>query len=282
MTGIVFSVEEFSLYDGPGIRTSVFLKGCPMRCDWCHNPEGQEFAPRYVRSPNGCLNCGKCLEAGFAACGERRLTEESRSVCPRRLIRLCGITYTPEALVNEIAPNLDLLNQAGGGVTFSGGEVLSQADFTAECLDRLQGKTHRAVQTSGYGSDEAFEMLLSRCELVLHDLKIFDGTLHRRHTGCSNESVLRHYRRLATSGVPFITRIPLIPGVTDTEANLTAIAGFMAENGVRYAELLPYNPMAGAKYTLAGKEYRPDFDPTVPWNAHPEIFAQAGISVKIM
>ena len=282
MTGRVFSVEEFSLYDGPGIRTTVFLKGCPLRCNWCHNPEGQTFEARWLRSPNGCLHCDKCLDAGERACGKRELTRESAAVCPRRLVRLCGEDYTPEALVASLEPNLPLLNDAGGGVTFSGGEVLSQAPFAQECLRLLRGKTHRALQTSGYGDETAFRALLNEAELVLYDLKLMDDEAFRYHIGASNEPILRNFRVLARSGVPYTVRVPLIPGVTDTEANLSAIAAFMQENGADYAELLPYNPMAGAKYALAQREYQPKFDPAVPCQARREIFDRYGIRTKVM
>ena len=128
----VFSIEEFSTYDGPGIRMTVFLKGCPLRCMWCHNPEGQSFDAQIVRSPNGCLACNACLDAGERATGERRLTEESIAVCPRNLVRNCGEEYTSEALLSVIKKNIRILNASGGGVTFSGGEPLCHAECTYE------------------------------------------------------------------------------------------------------------------------------------------------------
>lgn len=282
MNGTVFSIEEFSTYDGPGIRTTVFMKGCPLRCSWCHNPEGQLFESQLVRSPNGCLGCGKCLDAGEKACGKRILTDESISACERRLIRRCGMEYTPEALVGSLSKNFRLLNMAGGGVTFSGGEVLAQSDFVRECLCLLRGNAHRAVQTAGYGGDVSFRGLLSECDLVLYDLKLINAELHRKYTGCGNEPVIRNFLTLAGSGIPFVVRVPLIPTVTDTVENITSIASLMRENGAGLVELMPYNKLAGGKYAMVGRHYEPGFPESVPVCTHEEIFRSFDIDVKVM
>ena len=170
--GKVFSIEEFSVFDGDGIRTTVFLKGCPLRCSWCHSPEGQSCAREYLRSPNGCLQCGKCLNATFLQTGKRELSEYSVSACPRNLVRSCGEEYTSEKLVEKLEKNLDILNGSGGGVTFSGGEPLMQADFLFECLTLLQGKTNRGLQTTGFCKQSTFEKILTQTDLVLYDLKL--------------------------------------------------------------------------------------------------------------
>ena len=140
-TGKVFSIEEFSTYDGPGIRMTVFLKGCPLMCTWCHNPEGQRHDSEMVRSPNGCLSCGACLRKGEELTGEPRLVPESASVCPRKLVRVAGEDMTAEELVSKIERNIPILNMSGGGVTFSGGEPLMHADFVLDCMKLLRGKT---------------------------------------------------------------------------------------------------------------------------------------------
>ncbi|MBO5323195.1 MAG: radical SAM protein [Oscillospiraceae bacterium] len=275
--GAIFSVEEFSTFDGPGIRMTVFMKGCPLRCMWCHNPEGQSFHSQYVRSQNGCLHCGACLAAGGGI-----LTADSISVCPQNLIRLCGTEISPEAMIQEIEGKLWMLNASGGGVTFSGGEPLAQPDFLMSCLDMLEGKTHRAIQTSGFASKEIFAEALKRCEYVLYDLKLMDSELHKKYTGVDNRCILENYRTLATSGKPFITRIPLIPCVNDTLDNITQTAQFMSQLGVTKVELLPYNKAAGAKYKMLGREYITDFDPSVPPQSHTEVFEHYGIGVKIL
>ena len=282
MNGTIFAVEEFSTYDGPGMRMTVFLKGCPLSCEWCHNPEGQSFDSAWVRSPNGCLSCGACLEAGRRERGTPCLTEASREVCPRRLVRLCGEEYTPEELLARLEKNLTVLNAVGGGVTFSGGEPLAQSEFLLACLRGLRGRTHRAVQTSGYASAEVLGDVLRETEFVLYDLKLMDDALHRRYTGVSNAAILDNYRLLAESDTEFITRVPLIPSVTDTQQNITAIAAFMDSLGVRRVELMPYNTMAGSKYALVDRKYCPSFDTSVTPTPHGDIWGQYGIEVTVL
>ena len=146
--GRVFSIEEFSIHNGPGIRMTVFLKGCPLRCAWCHNPEGLSIEKQIIKSPNGCINCGKCIEISKAVYGINALTQNSISVCPKHLIRECGEEYSPKELIDIILKKTDLLT--GGGVTFSGGEPLMQHEFLLDCLKLLEGKVQRALQTSGF------------------------------------------------------------------------------------------------------------------------------------
>lgn len=281
MTGKIFSIEEFSTYDGPGIRMTVFLKGCPLRCMWCHNPEGQRFESEMLHAQNGCLHCGACLSVGERVKGKPCLVPESVAVCPRGLVRVCGEDFTPEQLVKKLEKNFDILNASGGGVTFSGGEPLSQYGFVKECLVLLRGKTNRALQTCGFCDSDKFLNVLEVCDYVLYDLKHMDSGVHKHYTGVDNELILKNYRILAQSGKPMVTRIPLIPSVNDTEENIRATAEFMRENGKSYIELLPYNKLAGAKYANVGREYTVDFDGTLAPNTHEEIFAEYGIRVKV-
>lgn len=278
----IFSIEEFSTYDGPGIRMTVFLKGCPLSCEWCHNPEGQSFEAEYLRSPNGCISCGACIEASKKLYHKSILTEASISACPRGLVRLAGEEYTSEQLVGVINKNIAILNASGGGVTFSGGEPLAHSDFVCECLDMLCGKTHRAVQTSGYCENHKFLDVASRCELILYDLKLIDDTMHKRHTGVSNEKIIENYKALSRLDTTVITRIPLIPTVNDTRENIEATARLMRECGREYIELLPYNKLAGGKYALCGREYKPSFDESMEVEPHIDIFNKYGIEVKIL
>ena len=280
--GKIFSVEEFSTFDGPGIRETVFLKGCPLKCMWCHNPEGQSFETMVVRSPNGCLGCGLCLKKGEEITGKPSLVKESVAVCPRNLVRICGEDKTPTELIKIIEKNIAILNASGGGVTFSGGEPLSQSDFLFECLKLLKGKTNRALQTTGYTGCENFKRILTECDFVLYDLKLMDDNKHRYYVGGSNENILKNYKYLASSGIEFITRIPLIPTVNDTEENIEATAKFMSEQGVNKVEILPYNKMAGGKYKLIGEEYKPEFDGNIEPNPRKEIFEKYEVEVKIL
>ena len=281
-SALVFSVEEFSVFDGPGIRTSVFLMGCPMRCEWCHNPEGHGFENFILRSPNGCVKCGNCLTHAIKEGGKTLFTEESIKNCPNALLRYCAKEYTAEELCGKIEKNISILNSSGGGVTFSGGEPTSSPEFLLECLSILKGKTNRAVQTCGYCAPSVFDKVLDKCDYMLYDIKLVNEALSKRYTGVSSSKILQNFRTLASSGKNFVIRTPLIPGVTDTEENTEDIARLLAQNGVRYIELLPYNKIAGSKYRLAGKVFKPSFDESVPVVIRKEIFAGYGIkAVKI-
>ncbi len=281
MTGCVFSIEEFSVYDGPGIRTSVFLKGCPLKCSWCHNPEGQKCEIQIVRSPNGCLGCGACTDNAEKVNGELIFTEKSISSCPRSLLRVCGEKFESEELCNKLFKNERILKN-GGGITFSGGEPFMQSSFMLECLEILKGRLHTAIQTSGFCDEKIFKKALSLADYFLFDLKLADDDLHKRYTGVSNKLIHKNFKTLAKSGKDFVVRIPLIPGVTDTESNITSLAKLMRENGVSYAELMPYNKMAGGKYKMVLREYTPDFDQTQEVKIQEDIFKEYGIEIKVL
>lgn len=250
MTGMVFAIEEFSIYDGPGIRTTVFLKGCPMGCKWCHNPEGQSFLQEEVRTEGGKT-------------------------------RVSGQEYEAEELVRKLLKNRTILSH-GGGVTFSGGEPLAQPEFLEECLKQLKGQLHTAVETAANVPEEAFARVVPNADLVLFDLKLVDPDLHRTWTGMDNALILRNFKSLTGMNVPFTVRTPLIPGVTDTEENLGAVAALLKEHGVHAIELLPYNRMAGGKYASLGRTYEPGFREDATPSPRTELFASCGIAVKVL
>ena len=257
MKGLIFAIEEFAVYDGPGIRVNVFFKGCPLRCRWCHNPEGLSPRRQILRSPNGCIGCGKCRD-GCPKPDECLLCGACLRACPRGLIRIGGDEWESDALAARIL-RLKPILQNGGGVTFSGGEVLMQPEFLMEMLDKTAG-LHRAVETSGQGKTEDFQRMLERLELVYFDLKVMDAERHKYYTGVSNERILRHAKLLMDSGVAHIFRVPYIHGVNTDEENLAAMAEFFAQADTpQTVEFLPYNEMAGAKYPLAGMTYDEDF-----------------------
>lgn len=258
MTGRIFAIEEFAVFDGPGIRVNVFFKGCPLRCRWCHNPEGLSSGRQIVRSPNGCLACGRCR----AVCPSPDtcvLCGNCINACPRGLLRFAGEEWTSDALAKRVL-RLKPILQNGGGVTFSGGEVLMQPDFLCEMLDKT-AVLHRAVETCGQGRTEDFLRMLDRVELVFFDLKVMDSERHWYFTGVPNERILSHAKLLMKSGVPHVFRVPFIHDVNTDEENLRRMAAFLVDSPVTpHIEFLAYNKMAGAKYPLAGLAYDESFE----------------------
>jgi pyruvate formate lyase activating enzyme len=247
--GLVFDVREFTVHDGPGMRTTVFMKGCPLRCSWCHNPEGLEMAPSLMRSPLG--------------------------------ERVVGRSYEALELAAILAGQADILAMNGGGVTFSGGEPLLQAGFVAEVIDHLPGM-HVVLDTSGYAEPAAFLDVASRADLVLFDIKLIDAAAHRRWTGQDNGPILRNLALLEELERPFVARIPLVPGVTDTQDNLRAIASTLEDmTTLIEAQLLPYNRAAGGKYAACGMAFRPGFDEDQVLNIDVQPFRRAGIEVRV-
>jgi pyruvate formate lyase activating enzyme len=247
-TGIVFDIKEFTVHDGPGVRTTVFLKGCPLACIWCHNPESQSIQPQIIRSPTGERVAGR--EYGSAELA---------------------------ALLNQPAA---LLRANEGGITFSGGEPLFQAEFVAEVIDLLDD-LHVVLDTCGHAPPADFLRVLARTDLVFYDLKLIDRAAHLRYTGVDNDLIRGNLQLLGESGKPFIIRVPLVPGVTDTDENLAGIAKAVEKMpGLVELDLLPYNRAAGAKYRYAGMEFKPDYDETRPVNVNLKIFEQAGLKVK--
>jgi pyruvate formate lyase activating enzyme len=246
-TGVVFDIREFTLHDGPGLRTTVFMKGCPLACSWCHNPEGQSRLPQIIRSPVG--------------------------------ERIAGKEYTPDELAGILNKQAQILRSNEGGVTFSGGEPLEQAEFVGEVIERLQD-IHIVLDTSGYASESVFRYVAEHVQLVFFDVKIVDRAAHHRHTGRDNTPILRNLISLSTLGIPFVIRVPLVPGLTDTDANLTAIAE-MAQGlpNLLRVDLLPYNRAAGAKYTSVGMEFKPDYIEADPVNVNLEPFRKLNIKV---
>ncbi len=248
-TGLVFDVREFTIHDGPGIRTTVFMKGCPLACTWCHNPEGLDSGPGVMRSSTG--------------------------------LRTVGRRYGAAELAEILSGQAGILAASEGGVTFSGGEPLAQAAFVAEVTDLLGG-VHVVLDTSGFGGKEAFVMLARRADLVLFDLKLVDPAAHRRWTGQDNAPILRNLALLAELGRPFVARVPLVPGVTDTSANLSAIASLVAGNRMLVrVDLLPYNGAAGGKYAACGKTFAPGFDEHQAPNADLGPFERAGVAARV-
>ncbi|MCI8525099.1 MAG: glycyl-radical enzyme activating protein [Oscillospiraceae bacterium] len=249
MTGTIFDIKEFSVHDGPGPRVTVFFKGCPLRCQWCHNPEGLLPAPQLLWKRTLCTGCGACR----VPCGHLECQPLGRCChrCIHGALSLSGRTWELDALAARLLGYGGMLRSMGGGVTLSGGEPLYQWEFAAALLERLRG-VHRAIQTSGFAEADAFRAVLAETDYVMMDVKLADPAQHRRYTGVDNAQILRNLRILQESGTPHLLRTPLIPGITDTEENLRAVAALAGESPV---ELLEYNRFAPAKYGLLEQEF---------------------------
>lgn len=257
--GYIFDIKEFSVNDGPGVRTTVFLRGCPLRCVWCHNPEGLDAGRGVLVRQKGCLHCGRCR----VPCGHPDCRGLSRCLhaCPMGLVEEIGKEVEAEALAARLSRDAEFFRTSGGGVTLSGGEPLFQPDFTRELLQALG--VHKAVETSGFAAPEVFRSVVTLCDFVMMDIKLADPAAHRHYTGADNAPVLRNLRFLQTCGVPYLLRVPLIPGITDTAENLRGISELAGGSPV---ELLPYNKMAGVKYPWVGKVFTGEIqgDKTAP------------------
>lgn len=250
MNGLIFDIKELAVHDGPGPRTTVFFKGCPLRCQWCHNPEGLDFHPQLMVQHSRCTGCGLCRKG----CGHPECQKFDRCLhaCPNGLVSRSGYEVDSGELAARLLRERDFWDIGGGGVTLSGGEPLAQPEFLLDLLDKLEG-VHRCVETSGFAPADVFAAMCARTELVMMDVKLADPALHKQYTGQDNAPILQNLEYLRQSGHPCIIRTPLIPGVTDTEENLSAIAKLLVDvPGLQRAELLPYNPMAGAKYPRLG------------------------------
>lgn len=249
MTGTIFDIKEFSLHDGPGARTTVFFKGCPLRCPWCHNPEGLTKQPQLMVIESQCRHCGLCRQS----CEHEDCKPFGRCLhaCPEHLVRLAGYEITAEALAKRILKNKDFLTSCNGGVTLSGGEPLMQPEFAVELLKKLPAM-HKAMETCGYAPPEVFREVAGCTDYVMLDIKLYDDEEHIRQTGVGNRLILNNLHWLQTSGIDYVIRTPLIPGITDTDDNLRGIAELI---GDAPWEKLAYNSLAGLKYPQVGMPF---------------------------
>ncbi len=268
-SGVIFDIKRYSIHDGPGIRTTIFFKGCPLNCWWCHNPESQAMDQEQVLWPSRCIRCGACQEA----CEQRAISlDEDLPHTDRERCTLCGACVaacyadareivgremTVAQVMAEIERDIPFFDESGGGVTFSGGEPLAQGDFLEALLRACRNsEIHTVLDTCGFAPWELLERVRDFVDLFLYDLKLMDDEKHRRYTGVSNALVLQNLRSLAERGHQIILRMPVIPGINDDEENLQRLGAFAADmpNLLR-VDLLPYHHSATAKYERLEMQY---------------------------
>jgi pyruvate formate lyase activating enzyme len=267
--GIVFDIRRFSIHDGPGIRTTVFLKGCPLECAWCHNPESQAADPELIMRPNRCLRCGACVEAcpedAIRLGADGPITDLARcercglctDACFSGARELAGRELTAAQVMAEIERDRPFYDESGGGATFSGGEPLLQPEFLLELLQTCRaGEIATALDTCGYAPYAVLDRIRPYVDLFLYDIKTLDDRKHRALTGVSNELIVRNLQALGKRGARIIVRVPVIPGINDGARELRAVGALVATlPSVVRVELLPYHRIGVEKYGRIAREY---------------------------
>ncbi|MBI9102711.1 MAG: glycyl-radical enzyme activating protein [Spirochaetales bacterium] len=265
--GTIFDIKRFAVHDGPGIRSTLFFKGCPLKCLWCHNPEGIGLCPALWYFPTKCIGCRLCLEA----CPEDSLSVQGEDpfyiaidkksctscgkcvqVCPTGALEFDGKEIDHTEVIAELLKDRSFFEESKGGVTLSGGDPVLQPEFAFQILGELKAEgIHTVLESALFCSPEVLEQFIPLVDLFLADFKVFSDELHRKFTGVSNLTIIRNITYLLHSGKEVLIRIPLIPLHTATNENLTAIADFLKSTGVPVkCELLNYNPLAVSKYRL--------------------------------
>jgi len=274
--GIIFDIQRFSIHDGPGIRTTVFFKGCPLRCLWCQNPEGLVKEQEMAFTLRKCTGCRYCIEV----CPEDAITEqdggrsidpslctlcgECVKVCPSTALEISGRWMGVSEVMEEIEKDISFYKTSGGGVTLSGGEPTFQPQFCIALLKNCQLMgIHTALDTCGYQKWDVLDEVLNHVDLVLYDIKHIDDTKHKQFTEVSNKLILDNIRRINSKEIPVIVRIPIIPGFTDSEDNIEAIVRFVANlKSIIQIDLLPYHGLEESKYKKLGLVYQLDGIPS--------------------
>jgi len=271
-TGIVLNIQRYTIHDGPGIRTTVFLKGCPLTCWWCHNPESQSGQPERIVIETRCVHCGQCrkvcpveqLPAGEGGDGVRAapvactLCGACVEACPAEAIQMAGQAMTVAEVMDEVRRDRIFYDDSGGGVTISGGEPLSQPAFLTDLLTACKAEHLRtAVDTSGYGDREQLLEIGPLTDLFLYDLKLADPAKHATYTGVSNEEIIENLRALGEVHGNIWVRIPVVPGINDSPEEMDALAGIILQvKGVQQVNLLPYHETGAHKFERLGRPYR--------------------------
>jgi pyruvate formate lyase activating enzyme len=268
--GIIFDIKRYAIHDGPGIRTTVFFKGCPLRCLWCHNPEGLVPEPELTFIKTRCLqDCNECVERCtrgalsrpdqyiFIDREECDLCGDCVQVCPTEALEIIGKWMSTEEVINEIEKDMIFHDGSKGGVTFSGGEPLMQPEFLNALLEECKKKgIHTSLDTSGYATFENLEKIKDKVDLFLYDIKMIDDEKHKKTTGVSNKSILDNLRKLSERGNNIVVRIPVIPGINNTDEDISEIAEFITTlKEIKEICLLPYHNIAKHKYEKLNRPF---------------------------
>lgn len=268
MNGYIFNIQKFSIHDGPGIRSTVFFKGCNLHCKWCANPESQCMLPQLTLDRSKCSGCLACVTACVAGArtaldgktaldpGKCTLCGACMQACPAQAIGREGRGVSVEAVLEEVLKDKPFYDHSGGGVTFSGGEVLLQAEFAVELARALhENGVHVAIETAAIVPNDRFSAFLREIDYVFVDLKHYDSARHMEGTGVGNELLLENIRTLAESGKEYCVRIPVIPGYNDAPEDALGFAELLGRLGVRKVQLLPFHQLGERKYSLLGMDY---------------------------
>lgn len=272
--GFVFNIQHYSIHDGPGIRTLVFLKGCPLKCSWCSNPESQQLNPEMALNTSRCIGideCNRCSEvcpAGAILINSQKKIEIDRvlcnnclrcaDACPSKALSVFGKLMSVEEVLEAVEKDSIFYSRSEGGLTISGGEALAQADFTAEILkEAKRRRIDTSLETSGHAEWDSVEKVCQYLDTIFYDIKCIDSSKHKRFTGVANERILENFNRLCASfpSTPVTVRTPVIPGFNDTEEDILSVINFIESfPNVKY-ELLEYHRLGEPKYGYIGREY---------------------------
>ena len=269
-TGIIFSIKKYSIHDGPGIRTTIFFKGCPLNCWWCHNPEGISPERELYIWDDKCIGCGDCLKicptGAISQINDSIQTDMKKctlcgqcvETCPTEAREIIGNKITVSQLMEEMGKDTIFYDNSGGGVTFSGGEPLTQPLFLFALLQECKRqKIHTAVDTSGYISTETLIEISKSVDLFLYDIKFIDNFKHKKYTGVSNKIILKNLKELSSINKKIIIRIPIVPGINDNDKNIIEIGEFVASlKNVNQVDILPFHNIGVEKYKKFGMNYR--------------------------
>lgn len=294
---IIFNIQKFSIHDGPGIRTTIFFKGCPLECMWCHNPESQNYKMEILYSGDKCTLCRKCISVckqnAITLNNNRLVTDmdkcnfcgECNIYCINGCRQIAGKKHTIDGVVSEVLKDKIFYEESNGGVTLSGGEPLAYIDFAERLLERLQGNNiHTAVDTSGATSFDSLEKISKYTDLFLYDLKLMDDEKHKEYIGTSNKIIIENLKKLSKIHDNINIRLPIIEGVNADLGHINGVVNLIDGMGIQYVNLLPYHDISQHKYNKLGRDYNSEIM-TVPsddkMNSFKELFELKGYQVKI-